>query len=69
MLVVSRKAGESLSIGSDTIITVISIGTEQVRFGIEAPPECKIACNDAQTCAKTTGEIPRASLTEEQKKA
>jgi carbon storage regulator len=37
MLVFTRKAGQSLMIGDDVEIKVLSIGTEQVRVGIDAP--------------------------------
>jgi carbon storage regulator len=37
MLVVSRKASESLLIGADIRITVTQIGKGRVRLGIDAP--------------------------------
>jgi carbon storage regulator len=41
MLVLSRRARESLQIG-DIRITVTRIDRNQVRIGIEAPPSVKI---------------------------
>ena len=42
MLVISRKAGESLVISDQIKITVISLGNDKVAIGIEAPKEIKI---------------------------
>jgi carbon storage regulator len=36
-LVLSRKLYEKIVIGGDIIITVVGIGNNQVRIGIEAP--------------------------------
>lgn len=37
MLVLSRKAGQSLIIGGDILLKVIEIRGQQVRIGVEAP--------------------------------
>ena len=37
MLVLSRKAGETVRIGNDVRVTVLRIGPSSVRVGIEAP--------------------------------
>lgn len=42
MLVLSRKAGESLVIGDGIVVSVLRIGPTGVRIGIEAPPEVVI---------------------------
>ncbi len=42
MLVLSRKPGEKLSIGDDITITIVRIGPNSVRVGIEAPSELKV---------------------------
>tara|TARA_Y100000766_G_C18814960_1_gene559983 strand:+ start:922 stop:1089 length:168 start_codon:yes stop_codon:yes gene_type:complete len=42
MLVLSRKAEESMFIGDDIKITVLDIRGGQVRIGITAPQEIKI---------------------------
>jgi carbon storage regulator CsrA len=39
MLILTRKAGESLVIGESIRITVLEIRGKQVRLGVEAPPE------------------------------
>ena len=37
MLVLSRRANQSIVIGSDVIVRVLDIRGDQVRIGIEAP--------------------------------
>jgi carbon storage regulator len=42
MLVLSRKTGESLFIGSDVSITVVEVKGNRVKFGIHAPQEVPV---------------------------
>ena len=42
MLVLSRKPGESIQIGSDIVITAIAIGGGRLRIGITCPREVPI---------------------------
>ena len=42
MLVLSRKPLQSIMIGSDIKITVVKVDRNQVRIGIEAPPDVTI---------------------------
>ena len=42
MLVLSRKPGERILIGEDVAITIVRIGPNNVRLGIEAPREMNI---------------------------
>ncbi len=42
MLVLSRREGETIKIGSDVELTVVSIRGDRVRLGIAAPPEVQI---------------------------
>jgi carbon storage regulator len=37
MLIIARKQGEKITIGDDTVITLLEIKDNQVRVGIEAP--------------------------------
>lgn len=42
MLVLSRRLNETLIIGDDIKITVLSISGNQVRIGIDAPKEINV---------------------------
>lgn len=42
MLVLTRKEGERIRIGDDTVITVVRVEGSRVRIGIEAPPSLRI---------------------------
>jgi carbon storage regulator len=42
MLVLSRKPGERILVGSDIKITIIRIGPNSVRVGIDAPGHLNI---------------------------
>lgn len=37
MLVLTRRAGESILVGDDIVVTVLELGRDQVRIGIRAP--------------------------------
>ena len=37
MLIIARKPGEKITIGDDTVITLLEVKENQVRLGIEAP--------------------------------
>ncbi|VAX16881.1 Carbon storage regulator [hydrothermal vent metagenome] len=62
MLVLTRKLGESVTIGDDIKISVIDIKGRQVRLGIEAPPSMTI--HREEVYAKIQEENRRAALTE-----
>lgn len=42
MLVLTRKPNESLIIGEDIKVTILGIRGNQVRIGIEAPPNISV---------------------------
>ena len=42
MLILTRRAGESLIIGDDVVINVLGIKGNQVRIGIDAPKDVSV---------------------------
>jgi len=42
VLVLSRKVGESILIGSDVTVTVVDFRGDQVRLGVDAPKSVQI---------------------------
>jgi carbon storage regulator len=42
MLVITRKAGESICLGDDVTVTVLDILGSSIRIGIDAPAEIPV---------------------------
>jgi carbon storage regulator len=62
MLVLSRKPGERIIIGDDVVVTVVRIGPNTVRLGIDAPRGKNIVreelCQKSPVLNNTTGDSP-----------
>ena len=82
MLVLTRNVGQSILIGDNIWITVVKVDGDQVRIGLDAPPEVIILREElAQATPKTvTAKTPprrgllrlltkRVSLTNSREKA
>lgn len=63
MLVLSRKPGERILIGDDIAVTIVRIGPNTVRIGIEAPPSLNIVreelCQDVTQAPADAPNKPR----------
>ncbi|HTM10424.1 MAG TPA: carbon storage regulator CsrA [Verrucomicrobiae bacterium] len=42
MLVLTRRLGESITIGEDVVVTVLSVTGGQIRLGITAPQSVRV---------------------------
>lgn len=42
MLVLSRRVGETVMIGNDVKVTILSVDHKQVRFGINTPKDVPV---------------------------
>lgn len=42
MLVLTRRPGESITIGDDIVVTVVAVSSSQVRVGITAPRSVQV---------------------------
>jgi carbon storage regulator len=42
MLILSRKIGESITIGDDVTVTVVAVSGNQIRLGIAAPRQVRV---------------------------
>ena len=54
MLVLSRKPGEKILVGDNVVITIVRIGPNTVRIGIEAPRDMKIVREELRTPSDDT---------------
>lgn len=56
MLVLSRKPGERILIGDDIVVTIVRIGPNTVRLGIDAPSHLNIVREEL--CLPEAAEAP-----------
>ena len=63
MLILGRKAGESLTIGGDISITVLSVDSGgNVSLGIQAPKEMLILRSELQQAVSSNQEAAQSPL-------
>ncbi len=63
MLVLSRKSGEKIQIGDNISLTIVRIGPNSVRIGIEAPREMSILREELQPSQAGSAEYQEMTLT------
>ncbi len=63
MLVVTRKANESISIDDNIEITVLEVTKDKVKIGINAPKEVKIFRSELKTLKQTNEQSAHVSGT------
>jgi carbon storage regulator len=69
MLVLSRKTGESIYVGNDIVIKVLTIRYNQIQLGITAPEALQILRDDARKKAPDlAGHVPPYLLTGNRRK-
>ncbi len=63
MLILQRKAGESLFIGDDIQVTVVSVEAGRVRLAIDAPRATPILREELRTAMRTNRESAQDGAT------
>ena len=64
MLVLTRKLNQSLRIGDDIIITVVSVQGDQVRLGITAPRDVQVLRQELyEEVSEASAQAARATTT------
>lgn len=63
MLVLSRKPGERILIGDDVAVTIVRIGPNTVRLGIDAPREMNIVREELCQRAAEAGRVEETPTT------
>lgn len=63
MLVLSRKESERIRLGNSIVVTVVRLGKDKVRLGIEAPSDVLVLRDELERHGAETGEVssPAAS--------
>jgi carbon storage regulator len=61
MLILTRRAGESIVIGDDVVITVVEAGRDHVRIGIDAPREITVHRQEVYAEIARENEAARAA--------
>ncbi len=64
MLVLSRKLNEKIRIGSDVVLTIVSVSENSVKIGIEAPNNIKILRDELYETVKQEVTQAQKVLTE-----
>lgn len=69
MLVLSRRPGESIVVGTDVVVTVLEVSGDTVRIGVRAPREISVhreevflALQEANRAAATSSGADLSSL-------
>lgn len=61
MLVVTRKADESIIISDDIEITILEVSKDKVKIGIKAPKDVKIIRSELKDAKQTNEQSASAS--------
>ncbi len=63
MLILTRRAGESIVIGDDIVITIVEAGRDHVRVGIDAPRDITVHRQEVYAEIARENEAARAAET------
>ncbi len=58
MLILSRKASECIYLGDDIVLTIVAVGNDKVRIGVQAPPGVKILRTELEIELNATLPLP-----------
>ena len=73
MLILSRRTDESIVIGDEVTITILSVKGKQVRIGITAPPDVsvhreeiyqRIQSGDPESAVENSARLPEDESTD-----
>lgn len=61
MLILTRRAGESIVIGDDIVVTIVEAGRDAVRVGIDAPRHISVHRHEVYAEIARENEAARAA--------
>lgn len=53
MLILSRRESESICLGDNIVLTIVSLGNDRVRIGVQAPPGVRILRSELEVESTT----------------
>ena len=62
MLVLSRKEAQRIRLGDDIVITVLRLGGDKVRLGIDAPKDMLVLRDELETFTEAKGHTGETTL-------
>ncbi len=62
MLVLSRKETQKIRLGDDIVITVVRLGGDKVRLGIEAPKEMLVLRDELEALPVLANAVPSTPI-------
>ena len=60
MLVITRKVGEGIVVDDKTNLTILEVGKDKVKIGIDAPQDIRIVREELYTTEKENREASNA---------
>ncbi len=60
MLILTRRAGESIVIGDDIVVTIVEAGRDHVRVGIDAPRSVAVHRQEVYLAISAENEAARS---------
>lgn len=60
MLILTRRAGESIVIGDDIVVTIVEAGRDHVRIGIDAPRSVAVHRQEVYLAISSENEAARS---------
>ncbi len=55
MLILSRREMESICLGDDIVLTIVAVGKDKVRIGVNAPPGVRILRQELEVDVSAVG--------------
>ena len=56
VLILSRRASESICFGDDIVLTIVAVGKDKVRIGVQAPPGVRILRSELEIDVHAAGQ-------------
>jgi carbon storage regulator len=62
VLILSRREAERICLGDDIVLTIVALGNDRVRIGVQAPPGVRVLRGELEVDSAT---LPSVSLVSE----